>query len=210
MKVKPYTIVLADDHVMFRQGIKVFIEKIEGVQVSGEFNNGDELMDSLQTSLPDLIVLDIAMPRLRGLEALRLIKKLYPQVKVLILSMYGTPEFVRQALADGAEGFILKEEPSNELVQGIKALRRGDTYFSPKLAGALKNIIADKNDSDCLTGREREVLQYLARGRSSQEIAEELYISIHTVRRHRYNILQKLNLKHTTDLIRYAISHGLV
>lgn len=209
MPGKPYTIVLADDHVMFRQGIKVFIDKMEGVQVRGEFNDGDELMDALKTSSPDLVVLDIAMPRLRGLEALRLIRELYPQVKVLILTMYGNPEFVREAVAEGAHGFILKEEPSSELVRGIEAIREGHTYFSPKLSRALKDLIMEKDDTEVLTPREKEVLRFLAQGLSAQEVAERLYISVHTVRRHRHNILQKLHLKTTTDLVKFALAHGL-
>ena len=119
----PYKIILADDHVMFRQGIRNFIEKLEHVQISGEADDGLELLELLKTSVPDLIILDIAMPKLRGLEALREVKKRYPQVKVVILTMHGTKEFVRQAVSEGADGFILKEEPSSELIDAIKAVR---------------------------------------------------------------------------------------
>jgi DNA-binding NarL/FixJ family response regulator len=209
MSLKPYTIVLADDHVMFRQGMKDFSEKKEGLRVSGEANNGQELLDHLQGATPDLIILDIAMPRLRGLEALHEIKNRFPQVKVLILSMYGNQEFIRQAVAEGAAGFILKESSRSEVVRAIEAIRQGTTYFSPKLSETLKNIIMEKADNNCLTWREKEVIKYLAWGWSTQQVADELFVSKHTVRRHRQNILHKLNLKSTTELVRYAISEGL-
>jgi DNA-binding NarL/FixJ family response regulator len=208
--VTPYKIVLADDHVMFRQGIRNFIEKLEHVQISGEADDGLELLELLKTSVPDLIILDIAMPKLRGLEALREVKKRYPQVKVVILTMHGTKEFVRQAVSEGADGFILKEEPSSELIDAIKAVRICNQYFSSRLSEALLSFARGEEEPEILTEREKEILQHLARGMSSQKISESLYISVHTVRRHRYNIMQKLNLHSMTELIKYAISKGYV
>ena len=206
----PYKIVLADDHVMFRQGIRNFIERLENVQISGEVDDGLALLELLKTSVPDLIVLDIAMPKLRGLEALRELKKHYPQVKVVILTMYGNKEFVRQAVNEGADGFLLKEEPSSELLQAIGALRGCHKYFSSRLSEALLSFARGEEDPEVLSDREKEVLQCLARGMSIQKVSETLFISVHTVRRHRYNIMQKLNLDSTTDLIRYAFSKGFV
>lgn len=206
--MEPYTVVLADDHVMFRQGIRNFVEKIDGVQISGEVNDGEELLNYLKTSTPDLILLDIAMPRLRGLEALREIKKLYPQVKVLILTMHGNQEFVRQSAANGAEGFILKEEPISDLMHAITAIRNGKTHFSPLTSGTLISLAKEERESELLTQREKEVLRCLAQGMQTQEVSDALYISIHTVRRHRHNIMQKLDMKSTADLIKFAISRG--
>ncbi|MEJ2071822.1 MAG: response regulator transcription factor, partial [Syntrophobacterales bacterium] len=111
----PYRVILADDHVMFRQGIRNFIERMENVLIIGEVDDGFALLELLKTAVPDLIILDIAMPKLRGLEALREVKKHYPKVKIVILTMHGNKEFVRQAITEGADGFILKEEPSSEL-----------------------------------------------------------------------------------------------
>lgn len=206
----PYKIILADDHVMFRQGIRNFIEKLEHVQISGEVDNGLELLELLQTSVPDLIILDIAMPKMRGLEALREVKKRYPQVKVVILTMHGNKEFVRQAVSEGVDGFILKEEPSSELIDAIKAVRVCSQYFSARLSEALLSFARGEEEPEVLTDREKEILRYLARGLSTQEISATLFISVHTVRRHRYNIMQKLNLHSMTDLIRYALSKGYV
>jgi DNA-binding NarL/FixJ family response regulator len=208
--VTPYKIVLADDHVMFRQGIRNFIEKLEHVQISGEADDGLELMELLKTSVPDLIILDIAMPKLRGLETLREVKRLYPQVKVLILTMHGNAEFVRQAVSEGADGFLLKEEPSSKLIDAIKTVRVCNRYFSSRLSEAFLSFAWGEEEPEVLTDREKEVLRCLARGLSSQQIAATLFISVHTVRRHRYNIMQKLDLHSLTDLIKYALSKGYV
>ncbi len=181
----PYRIILADDHVMFRQGIRNLIEKTAGFQISGEADDGLELLELLKISMPDLIILDIAMPKLRGLEALREVKKHYPKVKILILTMHDNEEFVRQALTGKADGFILKEEPTSELIQAIKEIRIGKKYFSSRLSGVLMSFIGEEGRTVVLSDREKEVLQYLARGMSTQEISDSLYISTHTVRRHK-------------------------
>ncbi len=206
----PYRIVLADDHVMFRQGIRSFFEQIEDIQISGEVNNGLELLELLKVSVPDLIILDIAMPKLRGLEALREVKKHYRQVKILILTMHDNEEFVRQAVTGKADGFILKEEPSSELIHAIMDIRIGKKYFSSRLSEAVLSFVTGEERSVTLSHREKEVLHCLAMSMSTQQISNSLYISIHTVRRHRYNIMQKLNMKNTTDLIKYAISEGYI
>jgi DNA-binding NarL/FixJ family response regulator len=205
-----YTIILADDHVMFRQGIRNLIEKLEHVQISGEVDDGVELLELLKTSVPDLIILDIAMPKLRGLEALRKVKKLYPQVKILLLTMHGTKEFVRQAIDEGADGFILKEEPSSELMRAIEAVRTGKKHFSPRVSGALMSLVRGAETPDILTDREKKVLRYLVRDMSAKDIAEALSISGPTLRRYRHAIMKKLNLNSTTDLIKYALSQGYV
>ena len=128
-----YNVVLADDHAMFREGIRKIIERIKDVHVSGEVNDGLELLDFLKESTPDLVILDISMPNLRGLEAIREIKKLYPQVKILILTMYRKKEFIRQAIMDGADGFLLKEDPGGALIKAVQALQKGEKYLSSLL-----------------------------------------------------------------------------
>jgi len=208
--VSSYNVVLADDHAMFREGIRKIIERIKGVQVSGEVNDGLELLDFLKQSSPDLIILDISMPNLRGLEAIREIKRLYPQVKVLILTMYRKKEFIRQAITDGADGFLLKEDPGGELVKAVQAMQKGETYLSSLLTDALISLTRVKDTRDLLTMREREVLTLLAEGKRSQEIADALFISVHTVRRHKANIMEKLNFKSMADLVKYAISKDYI
>jgi DNA-binding NarL/FixJ family response regulator len=204
----PFNIVLADDHVMFRQGIRSFLEKQRGIKIVGEAKDGLELLEILKTTTPDLAIVDIVMPKMRGLEVLREVRKKYPRVKILFLTMHGKSEYIRQAIADGVQGFILKEEPSSNLLKALKNIKEGSKYFSPLLSSDLTNLILDNGDQKPLSQREQEILTYLAVGLKVPEISEILLISDHTVRRHRQNVMRKLNLRSQTDLIKYAISHG--
>jgi DNA-binding NarL/FixJ family response regulator len=206
--VSSFSIVLADDHVMFREGIRKIIERIEETVIIGEVNDGLELLELLKKSSPNLVVLDISMPNLRGLEAIREIKKYYPQVKILVLTMHRKKEFIRQALADGADGFLLKEDPSGELIRAVQALKKGEKYLSRLISDDLIRLTLEVDQNDTLTSREREVLILLAEGKKSQEIANALFISVNTVRRHRYNIMEKLNINNLADLVKYAISQN--
>ena len=205
------SIVLADDHVMFRQGVKRIIEGTPGLEVVGEANDGLELLRLLKAQEPKLVILDIAMPRLRGLEATREIKKLYPQVKVILLTMHRSKEFIQQALEAGAEGFLLKEDADFDLLRAIDAVRKGKKFISPLLATEMADLaLRDKPaDTDPLTIREKTIVKLLAEGKTPKEIADVLYISVFTVRRHRDNIMRKLNLKRLADLIKYALSRGI-
>lgn len=202
----PFDIVLADDHVMFRQGIRNIIAQLEDVRIVGEAGDGLELLELLKITSPDLIILDISMPHLRGLEAAREIRRLYPNVKILILTMHKKKEFIRQGLLDGANGFLLKEEPGSELIRAVQTIRREEKYLSPILSNMLANIALGKVQVDNLSSREREVLKLLAEGKKAREIAGALCISVFTVRRHRHNIMKKLNIQNLADLVRYAIS----
>lgn len=207
--MKPYKIMLADDHVMFRQGIKQIIEEIDGLEVIGEAGDGLELLQLLKKLLPDLIILDISMPNLRGLEAAREIKTLYPHLKILLLTMHKRKEFVRQGLAHGVNGFLLKEDADIELIRAIRTIKRGDKYFSPLLSAILADLALEKGKPACpLTIREKEVLKLLAEGKNHQAIADLLHISRYTVRRHRSNIMKKLGLKSLAQLLKYALSRG--
>jgi DNA-binding NarL/FixJ family response regulator len=206
--VSSFSIVLADDHVMFREGIRKIIEKIEDTVIIGEVNDGLELLELLKKSCPNLVVLDISMPNLRGLEAIREIKKYYPQVKILVLTMHRKKEFIRQALADGADGFLLKEDPSGELIRAVQALKKGEKYLSRLISDDLIRLTLELDQNDALTSREREVLILLTEGKKSQEIANALFISVNTVRRHRYNIMEKLKINNMADLVKYAISQN--
>jgi DNA-binding NarL/FixJ family response regulator len=206
--MNPYTVVLADDHVMFREGIRKIIERIEGVAVSGEVDDGIQLLEHLKNSQPDLVILDISMPNLRGLEAIREIKKLYPRVRIVVLTMHRKKEFIRQALTDGADGFLLKEDPGGQLIRAMEAVRKGEKFLSPLISADLISLALTEEQADQLTIREREVLKLLAEGKKNQEIADILFISPNTVRRHRYNIMEKLNLKNTAELVKYAIDQN--
>jgi DNA-binding NarL/FixJ family response regulator len=205
------SIVLADDHVMFRQGVKRIIEETHGLEVVGEANDGLELLNLLKARLPELVILDISMPHLRGLEAIREIKKLYSRVKVIFLTMHRSREFLQQALEAGADGFLLKEDADLELLRAIQTVRGGKKFISTLLSTEMADLaLRDKPaDTDSLTVREKTIVKLLAEGKTPKEIADLLYISIFTVRRHRDNIMRKLNLKRLADLIKYALSRGI-
>jgi len=205
------SIVLADDHVMFRQGVKRIIEETHGLEVVGEANDGLELLSLLKVHLPDQVLLDISMPHLRGLEAIREIKKLYPRVKVIFLTMHRSREFLQQALETGADGFLLKEDADFELLRAIQTVRGGKKFISSLLSSEMADLALQNQpaDPDPLSTREKTIVKLLVEGKTPKEIADLLYISVYTVRRHRENILRKLNLKRLADLIRYALSWGI-
>jgi DNA-binding NarL/FixJ family response regulator len=206
----PYTVVLADDHAMFREGVRKIMERIDNIQVRGEAGDGLELLDILKKSCPHLVILDISMPNLRGLEAIKEIKRIYPQVKVIVLTMHKKREFIRQALSFGADGYLLKEDAGGELIRAVNTVRKGGKYLSPLLASVLTTMALEEEKADILTIREREVLKLLAEGKKTLEIADALFISPNTVRRHRSNIMEKLNIKTMADLLKYAISRDYV
>jgi DNA-binding NarL/FixJ family response regulator len=211
------SILLADDHVMFRRGIRRIIQSIPDVEVVGEASDGFELLELLKKSKPDLVVMDISMPYLRGLEATREIKLISPEIKVLILTMHKDKEYLFHALTAGAEGYLLKEDADSELLTAIATLRKGGTYISPLLSPQLADLFLEKSrpggeqmtaPAEPLTVREREILKLIAEGKSSREIGQLLFISSRTVQHHRANIMRKLNIKKTADLVKYAIQKG--
>ncbi len=212
--MSPYRIVLADDHTMFRQGIKRIIGEVADLEVVGEASDGLQLLNLLKKLTPHMVILDISMPNLRGIEATREIKMIYPDMKVLILTMHKSKEYLYHAISAGAEGYLLKEDADTELLFAIKKIRQGGIYISPLLSQELTDDLVQtcrgngKLLFDLLTTREREVLKLIAEGKSSKEIANLLFISVHTVHQHRAHIMKKLNLKRTADLVKYAISKG--
>lgn len=208
--MESYTIVLADDHAMFREGTRKIIERIKDVSISGEVNDGLELLEFLKSSSPKMVIVDISMPNLRGLEAIREIKRTYPKVKILVLTMHKKKAFVRQALKDGADGFLLKEDAGGELIRAVETIRNGNKYISPLLSDLLASLTLEEEETEILTRREREVLKLLAEGKRTNEIARALYISPYTVRRHRSNIMEKLGVNNLADLVKYAISQSYI
>ena len=210
-----YTLILADDHNLLRHGICQILEKREGLSVIGEAGDGLELLRLLTRKTPDMILLDIAMPNLRGIEAAIEIKMLYPGIKILILSMHKSLQYVHHALSAGADGYLLKEDAPRELVSAIDTIRSGDTYISPLIQKELTNDLAQSYRTggssipfEPLTVREREVLKLIAEEKSNQEIAELLAISIATVKHHRAAIKKKLDIRKTAGLVKYAIRKG--
>ena len=209
-----YSIILVDDHMILREGIKRIIEEAETMRVIGEANDGLELLKLLKTSRPDLVILDISLPYMRGLETAREIKATNPDVKVLIVTMHKRKEYVYHAFGAGAEGYLLKEDSDRELLVAIETIRQGGVYLSPYFSKLLTDDLFHacrrdgKSRGEVLTTREREVLKLIAEGRSSQEIADLLFISARTVAHHRARLIRKLNLKKVADLVKYAIREG--
>jgi DNA-binding NarL/FixJ family response regulator len=216
--VTPYRIVLADDHVLVRQGLKRILEGMAGLEVVGEASDGLDLLNLLSRVTPHMVILDIFMPNLRGIEAIHEIKKIHPDVKVLILTMHKDKEYLYLALSAGAKGYLLKEDADKELFSAIEKVQQGKTYISPYFSEDVVDDLvqigrADGKaifEIDPLTSREREVLKLIAEGKSSKEIAALLFISVFTVNNHRASIMEKLNLNKATDLVKYAIRKGYI
>lgn len=208
-----FRIALADDHALFRKGLKKILEETPDLEVIGEAGDGLELLHLLKSLSPDMIILDISMPNLRGIEAIYEIKRMRPEARILILTMYKDKEYLCQAISAGADGYFLKKDADAELFSAIAKIRRGEMYVSPSLAEEFAGnweLILHEFRKPILTPREREILHLIAAGKSSKEIAEIFFISVHTVERHRANIMEKLHLKNTADLVKYAIQKGYV
>jgi DNA-binding NarL/FixJ family response regulator len=212
--VKRYRIVLADDHLLFREAIKKSIEEVQGLKVVGTAGDGRELLEILQKTPAELIILDLTMPQLQGIEVTERIKKLFPEIKILILTMHKSKEHVSRALAAGADGYLLKENAYTDLIVAIDTIRQGKTYISHLIADLMAAMVRQQyaakggDPANLLTAREKEVLKFIAEGKTSREIADILSITILTVNVHRRNIMKKLNVKRMADLVKYAIQFG--
>lgn len=208
-------IMLADDHAIVRQGLKSLLTEEEGFEVVAEAKNGKEAVKIACELMPDIIVMDVGMPELNGIEATRRIAKDCPRVKIIALSMHYDKKFVSGMLLAGASGYLLKDSIYEDLVNAIRAVLRGDGFLSPKIAnvvieGFSRGHVDQKEEkAQALTSREREVLQLIAEGLSSKEIAGKLCISLNTVEKHRKNIMEKLEIHNIVELTKYAIRHGL-
>ena len=214
--MEPYRIVLADDHLLFRKGVRRLIEDMSDMEVIGEASDGLELLNLLNELTPDLAIVDISMPNLRGIEAAREIVVRHPCTKVLVLTMHKSKEYLYHSILAGAQGYLLKEDSDLELFSAIETIRNGGTYITRALAGEmaedLSQVYGGKGEivRELLTLREREVLKLIAEGKSSGEIGNLLFISTRTVEHHRANIMKKLKAKRSADLIRYAFERGIV
>lgn len=214
--MKTHRVLLADDHVLIRHGIQKIIESEPSLQVIGQVGDGLELLNFMKEVTPDIVLLDISMPNLRGIEAIGEAKKICPAVKIVILTMHKSKQYLCYALAAGADGYVLKEDSDSELLTAIEQVLNGDTFVSPVLSKEFSRDDVEtcrkkKNlPSDSLTPRERQVLKMVAEGKTSRDIAELLSISTRTVEHHRANLLKKININNTADLIKYAIDMGYV
>jgi DNA-binding NarL/FixJ family response regulator len=210
-------VIVADDHHLVRQGIRALLEKADGIEVVGEAADGQEAVELVEQLVPDVLVMDMAMPRLSGNQAIGRVRALGVATQVVILSMYSDETLVRQALRNGAKGYLLKRSVTEELLLAIRAASRGEIYLSPAISGPIVaefvTLQADAEASgpcERLTPREREVLQLIAEGHTNSGIAQILTVSVKTVEKHRANLMSKLNVHDLAGLMRVAIKHGLV
>lgn len=205
-------ILLADDHAVVRQGFKMILGAQPDMEIVGEAGNGREAIELAQRSEPDVVVMDVAMPELNGIEATRRLAQAAPRARVLALSMHKDSVYVREILRAGARGYLLKDAAAGDLLRAVRSVAAGEGYLSPSVSNAvLDDYRKHVTDSiDLLTSREREVLQMIAEGKTNKEIASVLNLSVYTVDAHRGRIMEKLNLHSVNELVRFAVRHGLV
>jgi len=214
--MKKITLVLADDHKVLREGLKALLQAEEDFEVLGEAGNGMEACRLVEHLKPDVLVLDLMMPDMNGLEVTRVAKKRSSGTHVVILSMYGSEGYVIEALRAGAQAYVLKESSSTELAQAIRAVASGHRYLSPPLSERAIDVYTQSTEKatldpyETLTTREREVLHMAAQGYTNSEIAKQLFISQRTAEVHRTNMMRKLSLHSQTDLIRYALKREIL
>jgi two-component system response regulator NreC len=209
-------ILIADDHTLLRNGICALLEDEQDMTIVGEASDGREAVRLAGQLKPNVVLMDIAMPLLNGLEATRQIKREHPEINVLVLTMYDHEEYFRQMLEVGASGYIIKRAAATELVSAIRAVYNGEAILSPAITRLLledylsHDIRSEQGDPNALSSREREVLQLIAEGKTSREIADILHLSVKTVQSHRTSLMQKLDLHDRGDLIKYAIQKKII
>jgi len=201
-------VLIVDDHPMVAEGIQSILESYDDVEVVGTLGTGQEVIDQLDTMAPDVILMDLNMPRMGGLTATELTLERRPETRVLILSMHDSPEYISSALSHGAMGYVLKDVPTDEIKQAIDTVMRGERYLCTGAEGSISP--GQRAAQKALTGREQTILLQLAQGRSNKEVALALDISVRTVETHRKNIKRKLGISSTAGLTRYAMEHGVL
>ena len=215
--MKKIRVLIADDHALFREGIRALLSKYEDLEVTGEAADGKEAIDQVKKLRPDIVLMDIAMPGLGGLEATLELKKIYPEVKILVLTQYANQEYLYRFLKAGVSGYVLKRVAGAELVSAIRSVHRGGTFLHPDVApGVIEGYLgglqpAQQEDIyETLTDREKQVLKLVAEGKTNKEIAEILTISVKTAMAHRANIADKLGIHNRAELIKFALQRGIV
>jgi two-component system, NarL family, response regulator NreC len=210
-------VLLAEDHTVVRQGLRKILESDTDIEISGEVGDGRSAVESAKRLRPNVIVIDIGLPGLNGIEATNQIMKATDGVSILILSMHSDDVYVRQALKAGAKGYLLKDSEDLDLIKAVKSLAGGGSYFSPSVSKVLLDGYLNDSGTGAgedalsrLTGREREVLQLISEGKTNKEIARILSLSINTVESHRKHVMEKLDLHNTAEIVRFAVRKGIV
>jgi len=209
------SILVADDHSIVREGIRHLIERESDIKVCAEASDGRETLEQIEKNEPDIVILDITMPNLGGLETLDRIRSRHPAVKTILLSVHADPVMIQNAVSLGVDGYVLKNARTSEILAAIRAVIRGGSFFSPTVAREIVAQIRDPRPAvdqpfSILSVREREVLHLIAEGFSAKEIAEQLRISTKTVEAHRTSLMRKLGVRKATELVRYAVRHRLI
>jgi DNA-binding NarL/FixJ family response regulator len=203
-------ILLVDDHTLVRAGIRSLVESLPGLEVIAEASNGREALELAERHEPDVVLIDINMPELNGLDAAARLSRTLPATRVIILSMLGNEEYVAEAIRSGASGYVMKDADASELEVAIKAVMRGDTYLSPQAARHATTLARRAAGSgSVLTTRQREILQLIAEGASTKDIARKLNLGVRTVETHRVQIMDRLEIRDIAGLVKYAIRTGL-
>ena len=203
-------IIIADDHSLIRDGLKAMLQKDNFCTIVGEAANGIELLELLKSVDLDVVCTDISMPEMDGVEATTFISKNFPKIKVVCLSMHEEVAFIKQMMEAGAAGYVFKDAPREELQLAIETVHKGKKYFNQKLFDILLNVESNGKEENVLSGREKEILKLIAEEYTNPEIAEKLFLSVRTIDTHRQNLIQKLNVKNTAGLVKYAIKSGLL
>lgn len=203
-------IIIADDHTMFRQGLISLLKEEKNMAVVGEASNGEEVLLLLEKQEADVLLLDIEMPEVDGFDVLRNLKKKHNTIKVLALTMHTSTEFVKNIIKTGADGYLQKDAEKSTLIEAITQLMTQGSYYTSEIATLLLNDLKKETLHSTISPREKEVIQLIIDGNTTKEIAKKLFLSKHTIESHRQNILSKLQLKNTAELVKYAIQKGLV
>jgi DNA-binding NarL/FixJ family response regulator len=213
---KPIRVLLVDDHTILRQGLRRLLETEPGIQVAGEAKDGREAVDKARELSPDVILMDLAMPALNGLDATRRILKAQPDARILVLSMYLDDDYVNQALDAGVSGYLMKDAPASDLIRAVRAVARGESCFTPQIPQATVDRYKAVREAEArrgpveLTHREREVMKLLAEGHTVKEVADLLHLSQKTVDTHKTNLMKKLDIHNRVELVKYAINKKII
>lgn len=215
---KKLKIILADDHAVLRAGLKVLLNAEPDIEVIGEASDGEEAIIQVNKLQPDMLLLDLTMPKLSGLDCIGELLKIHPDLKILVLTMHDDEEYLKAVLRVGAKGYVLKKAADVELLSAIRTVARGEMFIYPSMAAALvyrqlvSPTVQESKDKKVkhLSDREREVLRYLALGHTNQEIADMLHVSVKTVETYKARLMEKLEMRKRADLVRYAMDHGII
>jgi DNA-binding NarL/FixJ family response regulator len=202
-------VIIADDHALFRQGLKLILAELDDIEVIADVSNGRELIETVAILVPDLVIMDINMPQMNGIEASRILAKEHPEVRILVISMYGDEQYYNSVIENGVKGFILKDADNSELKRAVRTILNGQTYFSQELL--LRMIRSKKSTANIsLTSREQEILELICQGSGTSEISSKLFLSERTIENHKASLFAKTGCKNSLALVIFAVKNNLV